>query len=191
MPESPLKNIVAHWSKLVEDFQTSPKDFYMAVETALDHRGDGGRLGGRHSRRDHGWRSVSVAAAVVTALWSGGCGETVHLRILGDNAAVGSAVYIDGKLKGRLMSQPGKGALIVDEFVYGWRWPGQVAGDTVLPAEQEQSALGFMCRWGRHRIKFVTTDGDSLQETIDVQGGETVVLVSFRRREITAWLETG
>jgi hypothetical protein len=38
MPQTPLENVVAHWHKLIESFQTSPKDFYTNVELALDHR---------------------------------------------------------------------------------------------------------------------------------------------------------
>jgi len=38
MSQSPLENVVAHWSKLIENFETSPKDFYTSVEAALDRR---------------------------------------------------------------------------------------------------------------------------------------------------------
>lgn len=38
MPQTPLENVVAHWHKLIGDFQTSPKDFYTAVELALEQR---------------------------------------------------------------------------------------------------------------------------------------------------------
>jgi hypothetical protein len=38
MPQSPLENVVAHWHKLIENFQTSSKDFYTSVELALDRR---------------------------------------------------------------------------------------------------------------------------------------------------------
>lgn len=38
MAGSPLENVVSHWSKLVEGFQASPKDFYAAVEAALEQR---------------------------------------------------------------------------------------------------------------------------------------------------------
>lgn len=38
MAKTPLDNVVSHWNKLVEGFQTSAKDFYTAVEAALDQR---------------------------------------------------------------------------------------------------------------------------------------------------------
>lgn len=38
MSQTPLDNVVAHWHKLLENFQTSSKDFYASVELALDHR---------------------------------------------------------------------------------------------------------------------------------------------------------
>lgn len=38
MSQTPLENVVAHWHKLIENFQTSSKDFYTTVELALDHR---------------------------------------------------------------------------------------------------------------------------------------------------------
>lgn len=38
MPQPPMGNVVAHWHKLIGDFQTSPKDFYTAVEAALDRQ---------------------------------------------------------------------------------------------------------------------------------------------------------
>lgn len=38
MPQTPLENVVSHWHKLIENFQTSPKDFYASVELALDRR---------------------------------------------------------------------------------------------------------------------------------------------------------
>ncbi|MFM7232369.1 MAG: hypothetical protein ACKO3S_10315 [bacterium] len=38
MPQTPLENVVSHWHKLIENFQTSPKDFYTSVELALDRR---------------------------------------------------------------------------------------------------------------------------------------------------------
>src|SRR5262245_21141810 len=38
MPQSPLENVVAHWDKLVENFQTSAQDFYASVERALEQR---------------------------------------------------------------------------------------------------------------------------------------------------------
>ncbi len=36
MSQTPLENVVTHWHKLIENFQTSPKDFYTTVELALD-----------------------------------------------------------------------------------------------------------------------------------------------------------
>ena len=36
MPRSPLENVVSHKRKLIENFQTSPKDFYASVVNALD-----------------------------------------------------------------------------------------------------------------------------------------------------------
>lgn len=33
-----LGNVVSHWNKLVENFETSPKEFYAAVEVALQRR---------------------------------------------------------------------------------------------------------------------------------------------------------
>lgn len=38
MSQTPLENVVAHWHKLIENFQTSSKDFYTSVELALDQR---------------------------------------------------------------------------------------------------------------------------------------------------------
>lgn len=38
MSQTPLDNVVAHWHKLIENFQTSSKDFYASVELALDYR---------------------------------------------------------------------------------------------------------------------------------------------------------
>jgi hypothetical protein len=38
MARTALDNVVSHWNKLVESFQTSAKDFYTAVEAALDQR---------------------------------------------------------------------------------------------------------------------------------------------------------
>ena len=38
MPQSSLENVEAHWSKLVENFQTSPKDYYDAVEAIIVRR---------------------------------------------------------------------------------------------------------------------------------------------------------
>ena len=38
MAQSSLKDVVSHWHKLIGDFQTSPKDFYTAVEATLDRR---------------------------------------------------------------------------------------------------------------------------------------------------------
>lgn len=38
MAQSPLENVVSHWSKLYEGFQTSPMEFYFAVEEALQRR---------------------------------------------------------------------------------------------------------------------------------------------------------
>ncbi len=38
MSASPLKDVVAHWHKLIESFQTSPSDFYDAVEEGLARR---------------------------------------------------------------------------------------------------------------------------------------------------------
>jgi hypothetical protein len=38
MAREPLQDVVAHWSTLVEDLQTSPMDFYSSVEKALDRR---------------------------------------------------------------------------------------------------------------------------------------------------------
>ena len=47
MAAGPLENVAAHWHKLIENFQTSPKDFYIAVELALDRR----RVPGLKTRR--------------------------------------------------------------------------------------------------------------------------------------------
>lgn len=38
MPKPPMANVIAHWSKLVENFQTSTLDYYAAVEAALAQR---------------------------------------------------------------------------------------------------------------------------------------------------------
>ena len=38
MPQAPLDNVAAHWHKLIENFQTSSRDFYTTVELALDAR---------------------------------------------------------------------------------------------------------------------------------------------------------
>lgn len=38
MPRSPIERVVAHWHKLVEDFETSPLDFYSVVESCLSRR---------------------------------------------------------------------------------------------------------------------------------------------------------
>ena len=38
MSESKTVDVVAHWHKLIENFQTSPKDFYTTVELGLDAR---------------------------------------------------------------------------------------------------------------------------------------------------------
>jgi len=38
MPRSSLENVVAHWSKLYDGFQTSSNDFYAALEEALNRR---------------------------------------------------------------------------------------------------------------------------------------------------------
>ena len=38
MSESPLKDVVSHWHKLIEGLSTSSTDFYAAVERALERR---------------------------------------------------------------------------------------------------------------------------------------------------------
>ena len=38
MAQSPLEYVVAHWSKLIENFNTPSDDFYNAVDEALDRR---------------------------------------------------------------------------------------------------------------------------------------------------------
>ncbi len=38
MAQSPLEDVLAHWSKLVENFNTSSEDFYDAVVAALERR---------------------------------------------------------------------------------------------------------------------------------------------------------
>jgi len=38
MQKSPLANVVAHWSKLIEGLQLSPHEFYGAVEKAVERR---------------------------------------------------------------------------------------------------------------------------------------------------------
>lgn len=38
MPQSPLEDVVSHWHKLIENFQTSSTSFYEAVEQALERR---------------------------------------------------------------------------------------------------------------------------------------------------------
>jgi hypothetical protein len=38
MAQTSLDNVVTHWHKLIGNFQTSPKDFYDSVETALEQR---------------------------------------------------------------------------------------------------------------------------------------------------------
>ncbi|MBI5710461.1 MAG: hypothetical protein HZC42_09190 [Candidatus Eisenbacteria bacterium] len=38
MPQTPVESVGTHWHKLIENFQTSPKDFYTTVELALDAR---------------------------------------------------------------------------------------------------------------------------------------------------------
>ncbi len=38
MAQSPLEYVVAHWSKLIENFSTSSDEFYNAVDEALDRR---------------------------------------------------------------------------------------------------------------------------------------------------------
>lgn len=37
MPQTPLENVVTHWHKLIENFQTSPKDFYAPWRRRLCH----------------------------------------------------------------------------------------------------------------------------------------------------------
>ncbi len=39
MPQSPLENVKAHWSKLVENCQTSPKDYYLWFTLSWRGRG--------------------------------------------------------------------------------------------------------------------------------------------------------
>ena len=38
MAQSPLKYVLSNWHKLVENFQTSTKDFYGSVEAGLKRR---------------------------------------------------------------------------------------------------------------------------------------------------------
>jgi len=38
MPQAPLENVVAHWHKLIENFQTTSLGFYASVEDALGRR---------------------------------------------------------------------------------------------------------------------------------------------------------
>jgi hypothetical protein len=38
MREFPLDNVLSHWSKLIEDFNTSSEDFYKSVDAALERR---------------------------------------------------------------------------------------------------------------------------------------------------------
>ena len=38
MPQSPLADVVSHWHHAVENFATSPRDFYASVEEALERR---------------------------------------------------------------------------------------------------------------------------------------------------------
>lgn len=38
MPQSGVPDVVAHWYKLFEGFETSPGEFYAAVGEALDRR---------------------------------------------------------------------------------------------------------------------------------------------------------
>lgn len=39
MAKSQLEGVVSHWHKLVENFETSPREFYSSVEEALQRRG--------------------------------------------------------------------------------------------------------------------------------------------------------
>jgi hypothetical protein len=38
MARAPIKHVVANWNKYYEDFETSPRDFYTAVEADLEYR---------------------------------------------------------------------------------------------------------------------------------------------------------
>lgn len=68
MPQSPLENVLAHWHKLIENFETSPKDFYTSVEVALDRR----QIPGLKTSRVH-WHEGGILSA-----------ERQYLRVVGD-----------------------------------------------------------------------------------------------------------
>jgi len=38
MPQSPLEDVLSHWSKLIENFNTDSQAFYTAVDAALERR---------------------------------------------------------------------------------------------------------------------------------------------------------
>ena len=82
MPQSPLENVVSHWHKLIENFQTSSKDFYTSVEVALDRR----HIPGLKTSRVH-WNEGGILSP-----------EREYLRVSGDRHSfdVCAAPFGDG-----------------------------------------------------------------------------------------------
>jgi hypothetical protein len=132
---------------------------------------------------------VTVLVALVLACLMSGC-ETQRatmLTIWSDSSVVGAEVLLDGKSAGRIVERQFSEVMVVKAGEVGWKWPGQVAGDTVFRANELRGFWTGDVPHGTRTIACKTFEGRVLQLDFRHPDRFMMAFASLQRGVFVSW----
>jgi hypothetical protein len=123
-----------------------------------------------------------------------GCGSPFpsDVTIYGDSSLVGATVSVDGAPSGTLEARRAPRAWLVERTRHRelQAWPGQAVGDTVFRSGATQAIWSGKLKDRDHMLACRGPDGRELKLLLTKHADVIVVLASFRRDFIHAWVES-